>query len=511
MKKIFLILFMFAGPLMFAQAKITLDASGAKTQIHKEIYGHFAEHLGSCIYGGIYVGENSPIPNTRGIRNDIIKALKDISIPVIRWPGGCFADTYHWKDGIGPKEKRPKMMNVHWGGTVEDNSFGTNEFMDFCELIGAEPYISANVGSGTVKEMQDWIEYLTSDADTPMANLRRENGRDKPWKVKFWGVGNESWGCGGEMRPEFYSDLYRRFASFAFNYSGNRLFKIASGANAFDYNWTEVLMKNIPLWQMQGLSLHFYAVENWSKKGSATQFDENQWYSLLNFSSQMEELVNRHTAIMDKYDKEKRIGLMVDEWGTWWDVEKGTNPGFLFQQNSLRDAIAAGSNLNLFNNHADRVRMANIAQTVNVLQSMILTKDKEMVLTPTYYVFKMYKVHQDAKLIPAQLSGMPVYNMHNEKLDLINVSASVNNEGEINITICNLDAEKEHNVEIELKGTSVSRAEGEVLTGDKINSYNDFGKTEEVHIKPFGGFKVKGNGIDVALPSKSIVHLTIKK
>ncbi len=512
MKKYLLLLFVFLTvSFCLGQTKISLEVKNAKAKINKELYGHFAEHLGNCIYGGIYVGEKSSIPNTRGIRNDVISALKEISIPVLRWPGGCFADTYHWKDGIGPKEKRPKMMNIHWGKVVEDNSFGTHEFMDLCELIGAEPYISANVGSGTVQEMQEWVEYLTSAEDVPMANLRRANGRIEPWKVKYWGVGNESWGCGGEMRPEYYADLYRQFASFCFNYNDNRLFKIASGANAFDYNWTEVLMKNIPGWQMQGVSLHFYSVQNWSKKGAATQFDENQWYAQLSFASQMEELVKKHSAIMDKYDKDKRIGLMVDEWGTWWDVEKGTNPGFLFQQNALRDAMTAGMNLNIFNNNAARVKMANIAQTVNVLQAIVLTKEEKMVLTPTYYVFKMYKVHQDADMIPAALSGVPVYNKYNEKLPLINASASLNKKGEINVTVCNLDAENMHRVEIELDDLYSNKISGEIITGEKISSFNDFGKPEEVNIKPFNGFKQSGRSIMLEMPSKSIVKITVVK
>lgn len=509
--KSLLLLLLFVTPVSFAQVKISLDVAGAKTKINKEIYGHFAEHLGNCIYGGIFVGADSKIPNTRGIRNDIIQVLKDISIPVIRWPGGCFADTYHWKDGIGPKKDRPKMLNVHWGKVVEDNSFGTHEFMDLCELIGAEPYISANVGSGTVQEMSEWIEYLTSDEDVPMANLRRQNGREKAWKVKYWGVGNESWGCGGEMRPEFYSDLYRRFASFCFNYGDNKLFKVASGANSFDYEWTEVLMKNIPTWQMQGFGLHFYSVQNWSKKGSATQFDTNDWYAQLSFALEMEELINKHSAIMDKYDKEKRVGLMVDEWGTWWDVEKGTKPGFLFQQSSLRDAMTAGSNLNIFNNHADRVKMANIAQTVNVLQSMVLTKDEKMILTPSYYVFKMYKVHQEANLIPIKLTDIPVYNKYNEKVPLVNASASINKEGEINITICNLDAGKGQQVQLEINGAEVKKIKGEIITGENINSFNDFGRQEEVTIKSFNGYKDNGNCIEVNMPSKSIVLITITK
>ena len=322
-------------------------------QISKHIYGQFAEHLGTCIYGGLWVGPDSDIPNTQGYRNDVLNALKKLQIPNLRWPGGCFADEYHWMDGIGPKENRPKMVNNNWGGTIEDNSFGTHEFLNLCELLGCEPYISANVGSGTVEEMAKWIEYMTSEGDSPMARLRRQNGRDKAWNVKFIGVGNESWGCGGSMRPEYYADLYRRYSTYCRNYDGNRLFKIASGASDYDYNWTEVLMKNVG-GRMDGLSLHYYTVPgDWKQKGPATGFDKVAWYRTLKKSLYMEELLTRHGAIMDSYDPAKRVALVVDEWGAWYDVEPGTNPGFLYQQNSMRDAALAALTLNLFNHHTN--------------------------------------------------------------------------------------------------------------------------------------------------------------
>lgn len=493
------------------QAKILLDARQAKNKINKEIYGHFAEHLGNCVYGGFYVGENSTIPNTRGIRNDVIKALKEMKIPVLRWPGGCFADTYHWKDGIGPQKDRPKMLNVHWGRVVEDNSFGTHEFMDLCELIGAEPYVSANVGSGTVQEMQEWVEYLTSNDYVPMVQLRKKNGRDKPWKIKYWGIGNESWGCGGNMRPEYYADLYKQFNSFLFNYGKNILYRIASGSNVDDYNWTEVMMKNISPWEMQGVSLHYYTVPNWSAKGAATQFDLDQWYNQINLALKMEELVKKHSTIMDEYDPEKRIGLIVDEWGSWYDVEKGTRPGFLYQQNSLRDAIIASRNLNIFNNHSDRVKMANIAQTINVLQSVILTKDEKMVLTPTYYVFKLYQVHQDAMMIPLTILNNPVYKKDKINMALLDGSASVDSLGTINITLSNSDAEKEQSVQIELNKDGNKNISGKMITGENITSFNDFDKPEKVFIKEFNGLKLRGDVLEVKLPSKSVVLIQIKK
>src|ERR1051326_3139815 len=387
--------------------KLVIHADQAGATISRNIYGQFSEHLGRCIYEGIWVGEDSPIPNTRGIRNDVVAALKKIKIPVLRWPGGCFADEYHWKDGIGPREKRPSILNTHWGGVVENNHFGTHEFLDLCEMLGIEPYICLNVGSGTVQEQMEWVEYMTSDADSPMANLRRKNGRDKPWRIKYLAIGNESWGCGGNMTPQFYSDNYRRYNTYVKNYDRNNpIERIACGATSDTYEWTDVVMKNAG--RMNGIALHYYTLPTGSwrgSKGSATKFGEDQYFATIRNTLKMEELVTKHSAIMDKYDAQKRVGLVVDEWGIWTDVEPGTNPGFLYQQNSLRDAILAGINLHIFQAHADRITMANIAQMVNVLQSVILTDNEKILLTPTYYVFDMYKVHQGATSLPIELKS----------------------------------------------------------------------------------------------------------
>jgi alpha-L-arabinofuranosidase len=499
--------------LLFSQnetARLILDTRGAKNKINKEVYGHFAEHLGNCIYKGFYVGESSPISNTRGIRNDIIEALRNISIPALRWPGGCFADTYHWKNGIGPKDKRPKILNIFWGQVVEDNSFGTHEFMDLCELLGCEPYISANVGSGSVEEMMEWVEYMTCDKNTPLTMQRKQNGREKPWKLKYIGIGNESWGCGGEMTPEYYSDQYRKYANYCFDYGDNKLFKISSGANSGDCNWTEVLMKNIGE-RMQGTGMHYYTVEDWNNKPTATNFDKDSWYHVLYYALKMDELIKKQSTIMDKYDPGKRIALLVDEWGTWYNVEKGTNPAFLYQQNSLRDALVAGLTLNIFNNHCERVKMGNLAQSVNVLQSLILTQEDKMVLTPTYYVFKMYKVHQESTLIPGLVMNIPVYKKDKINMPLINYSASVDKLNNINITLCNFDADEKHAISIEILGANIKNIKGEIITAEKIDSYNDFGKKPEVDIKEFNGFKTNKQGIEVNLPSKSVVYLKINQ
>jgi alpha-L-arabinofuranosidase len=487
--------------------KIVLDIRNAKDKINKEIYGHFAEHLGNCIYGGFYVGETSKIPNTNGVRTDIISALKEMGIPFLRWPGGCFADTYHWKNGIGPKDKRPKLLNYHWGKVVEDNSFGTHEFLDLCEILQCEPYISANLGSGSVQEMNEWIEYLTSDYNTPMVQMRKQNGKDKAWKIKYWGVGNESWGCGGDMRPEYYSDQFLRYGNFCFNFSDNKLFKVAVGPNSDDYNWTDIVMKNCG-WAMHGLGMHYYTCD-WSNKWPAIGFDVSNWYTVIKEALKMDEIITKHSTIMDKYDPKKRVALLVDEWGTWYKTEPGTNPDFLYQQNSLRDALVAGLTLNIFNNHANRVRMANLAQTVNVLQAVILTKDDKIILTPTYYVFKMYKIHQDATLIPETLLNIPEYKSDKINMPLINSSASIDKAGNINITICNMSDEKGFDINIEMVNTNIKNIKGEIVTADKINSFNDFGKEPEVFSKDFKDFKINKQSVDVKLPSKSVVLLQI--
>ncbi len=488
--------------------KMVLDADVRKGKISRHIYGHFSEHLGRCIYGGIWVGKDSPIPNTDGIRNDVIKALKAIKIPVLRWPGGCFADEYHWMDGIGLYESRPTMINTHWGGVTENNHFGTHEFMRLCELIGAEPYICGNVGSGTVKEMQQWIEYITFDGKSPMADLRRANGREEPWKLTYFGVGNENWGCGGNMRPEYYADEYRRYATYIRNFAGNRIYKIACGANAGDYRWTEVLMREAGN-MMDGLSLHYYTVPgDWSNKGSAVDFDEAKWFDTLRKTLFMEELVTRHSTIMDQYDPEKRVGLIVDEWGTWYDVEPGTNPGFLYQQNTLRDALVAGINLNIFNNHCDRVKMANIAQMVNVLQAIILTEGEKMVLTPTYHVFDMYKVHQEADLLQVNLENEE-YRFGDDAIPQVSASASMDKDGVIHISICNLSHEKDVEIDCQLRGTEVSGVSGTILTAPAMNAHNTFDAPENIKPARFNGASLKNGVLRIEMPPKSVVVLAV--
>lgn len=478
--------------------------------ISRHIYGHFSEHLGRCIYDGFWVDPSLNVPKKDRIRLDVVDALKKIHIPNLRWPGGCFADEYHWRDGIGPRDQRPKMVNTNWGGVTEDNSFGTHEFLELCELLQTEPYISANVGSGTVEEMAKWVEYFNFDGISPMSTIRKQNGHEAPWKVSFFGVGNESWGCGGSMTPAFYADQYRRYATYARNYPGAPLKKIASGASDFDFNWTETCMKQIPTGQMWGLSLHYYTVPNtWKDKGSATNFTEKEYFTTMKKCLAMDSLVIKHSAIMDKYDPKKSVALVVDEWGIWTNVEPGTNPGFLYQQNSLRDALIAGSTLNIFNNHSDRVRMAELAQTVNVLQALILTEKEKMLLTPTYHVFDLYKVHHDAQYLPIQLNS-PAYTSGNEQIPAVNASASLDSTGAIHISLVNLNPSQKITVSTTFQQAKWKAVTGQVLTSGKTTDVNTFEQPNKVHIEKFSGAKKQGDNLVVELPPASVVVLELK-
>lgn len=489
------------------EVKIQVVATDDAPTISKHIYGHFAEHLGRCIYDGFYVGEDSDIPNTAGVRNDVVAALRDLKIPNLRWPGGCFADTYHWKDGIGPKEDRPSILNIWWGNVKEDNSFGTHEFLNMCELLGTEAYLSANVGSGTPQEFADWIKYVTHPAGTsPMPDLRAENGREEPWKVKFWGVGNEAWGCGGNMRPEYYADVYRRFSTFSTNWTNSDgIYRIASGASSSDYNWTEVLMKNIPKNLIEAIALHHYSVIDWSAKSSDVEFTEGQYFQTMEAALEMEELITRHVAIMDKYDADKKVDLFVDEWGGWYNEHEGSTSA-LYQQNTMRDAMIAGTTLNIFNNHADRVKMANLAQAVNVLQAVILTDEEKMLLTPTYHVMKMYAVHHEATLIPLEFAS-PSYTREGKSLPAISASASRDAAGKVHFSLVNIDAKKSHTIELDAAALNLSGLSGEVLSAATLQAYNDFQNPTRIKTENFKGANLKKGVISLEIPPFSVVVL----
>ncbi len=480
---------------------VSIDLEAPRPVISPEVYGHFAEHLGRCIYEGLWVGEDSEIPNVNGIRSDVVEALRALDIPVLRWPGGCFADEYHWKDGIGPREQRKSMYNSNWGGVVENNHFGTHEYFDLCNQLGCKTYVCGNIGSGTVQEMAEWVEYMTSPSGSPMANWRRSNGQDLPWKLDYFGVGNESWGCGGNMRPEYYADLYRRYNTYVRTYSENKIQRFACGANTTDYNWTRVLMENAAT-HMDGLSLHNYTLldSKWPPSGSATEFDKAEWFSILRSAVAMDQLVEKHSSVMDEFDPEKRVGLIVDEWGTWHPVEPGTDSGFLYQQNTMRDAMVAALHLHIFHKHADRVTMANIAQTVNVLQAMVLTKGPEMLVTPSYWVFEMFKQHQGRTYLPLSYDASKA-----EGVPVVSIRATENTEGIFFSLAC---TSVDTPVEVKLPFSVDTVLKSRTLTAEKIQDHNSFENPEK--LKPVDGASLRKEGDDliVKLAPMSIVTVS---
>lgn len=492
--------------------KYLINPNQKISKINKDIYGNFSEHLGRCIYEGIHVGEDSAIENINGMRCDVVNALKEMGLPVLRWPGGCFADEYHWKDGIGPKESRKKMVNTHWGGVVEDNSFGTHEYFELCRQLGCDTYINGNVGSGTVAEMNEWVEYMTFDGVSPMAELRKKNGQEKPWKIKYFGVGNESWGCGGNMDPEFYGCLFKQYNTYVRDYdSDNKIARIACGPNGDDYHWTREVMDKVKH-KAQGIALHYYTVpgDSWEHKGSATDFTAEEYYKTICKAFRIEEIIKNHIAVMDSVNPQKWVRLIVDEWGTWYDVEPGTNPGFLYQQNTMRDAVVAALTLNIFNKHSDRIMMANIAQAVNVLQSVILTDGADMLLTPTYHVFKMYKDHQENTLLGSFITTDTV-NTSDGKMSCPQLieSASVDNNGVIYSTITNTSDSKKAEIKCQIADTEVNEIKAEILTGD-IHDKNDFDSKNNVTVKEFNDFIISADGFTAVLPPCSVVKFMIK-
>ncbi|MCR4952848.1 MAG: alpha-N-arabinofuranosidase [Treponema sp.] len=485
---------------------LVINAKDKIGHINPEIYSHFSEHLGRCVYDGIFVGKDSKIPNIDGIRKDIIDAFKQIKVPAVRWPGGAFADEYHWKDGIGPLENRKKITNTNWGGIIEDNSFGTHEFMRFCELVGCEPYINGNVGSGTVQEMSEWVEYMTSDGQSPMADLRRANGQEKPWKVKFLGIGNESWGCGGNMRPEYYADEYKRFQTYTKNHSGNQLYKIACGPNSFDLNWMEVMMKNLNPGMVNGIDQHYYTMPVWPQMESATDFDDDVYYKTISSANFINTIITRDCEIMNRYDPEKKIGLIIGEWGCWHAVEEETNPAFLYQQNTMRDALVAAIHLNIFNSHSDRLVMANLAQMVNVLQAIILTKDEKLIKTPTYHVFDLFKEHQNGDALYCYSENQ---NMR-EGLDtpLLSSSASIK-DGVLTITLANTSLDQDVEICGDLIHFNGTAAKARILKNE-VHAYNDFDNSDKVKIEDYKA-ELENGKLKLILPACSVVEVRLSK
>lgn len=490
--------------------RIEIDSTKPGATINRDIYGQFAEHLGRGIYGGIWVGEDSEIDNIRGFRTDVIEALRDIEVPLVRWPGGCFADEYRWRDGIGPRDERPVRVNTHWGGVAEDNAFGTHEFFELVELLGAEAYVNGNLGTGNPREMAEWLEYMTGDSQSVVVEERRKNGREEPWEVAYFGIGNEAWGCGGHMRPEYYSDLYNHFATFLKTPPGAEPKFVASGGHTTDTGWTDVLSRNIQR-KVDGISFHFYTLPTgeWEDKGESTGFGEDQWASTLWQTLRMDEFIRNNKKVLDKNDPEQEIGFYVDEWGTWYNPEESREPGFLYQQNTLRDALVAALNFNIFHRHADRVHMTNIAQMVNVLQAMILTDGEKMVLTPTYHTYGMYKVFQDSASLPLEIGNLRSYQRDGKVLPAVSASAARGKDGNLYLSLVNLTPQSTQQVVVDVKGAEISEAEGQLLTANAMDAGNTFDNPDSV--KPAGyRARVTTGNLTLDIPPKSVLVVSLK-
>ena len=494
-----------------ADVQLTVDAGKPGPVIHRNVYGQFAEHLGTGIYEGMWVGPDSKIPNVRGWRKDVVGALKALKVPLVRWPGGCFADEYHWREGIGPRGKRPVKVNTHWGGVAENNAVGTHEFFDLVEQLGAEAYVNGNLGTGSAQEMAEWLEYMTAEGNSTLAQLRRKNGRDKPFKVSYFAVGNEAWGCGGNMTPEYYVNQYRQVATFLKTPDNNRPKFIASGGNANDTRWTEVLSTQNIKFNFDAIGHHYYVFPSgkWEGKGSAAGFKEDEWISLLSSTQDFEKTVAANIAVLDKNDPQKRIGLYLDEWGSWYDPEPGTNPGFLVQRNTLRDAVLAALHFHMFHAHADRVHMTNIAQMVNVLQAMIHTDKTRMVLTPTYHAFALYTPFQDATTLPTTLSGNPEYALAGKSLPAVSASAARGKDGKLYLALINVNPREAQTVKLAVQGAAARRAVGQVLSAEAMDSENTFAKPEAVKPKAYEA-QAKDGALSLPLPPKSIVVVALE-
>jgi alpha-N-arabinofuranosidase len=492
-----------------ADIKLVVNADQPGPVIHRNIYGQFAEHLGTGIYEGMWVGPESKIPNVRGWRKDVVNALKELKVPLVRWPGGCFADEYHWRDGIGPRNKRPTKINTNWGGVPENNAVGTHEFFDLVEQLGAEAYVNGNLGTGSAQEMSEWLEYMTGEGKSTLTDLRRKNGRDKPFRVHYFAVGNEAWGCGGNMRPEFYADQYRQVATFLKAPQHNRPVMIASGGNGMQTEWTEALSKGVH--SVNAISHHAYTLPtgNWEKKGSAVGFPESEWVSTLGNVQQIEEMIKANKAVLDKNDPSKKIGFYFDEWGSWYDPDPGSNPGFLVQRNTLRDALLAALHFNVFHAHADRVQMTNIAQMVNVLQAMILTSKDKLVLTPTYHAFAMYTPFQDATAVPAKIENNPVYKVDKFSMPTLSATAARGKDGKLYIGLVNSNASQPAELTLQVGANAPKAVKGKLLTAGAMDAQNELGKPAQVVPQAFEAQAADGKLL-IKLPAKSVVVVAVE-
>jgi len=490
--------------------KVTVCLDEPIARISRNIYGHFAEHLGTCIYEGIWVGEDSIIPNTGGIRNDVVAALKRINPAILRWPGGNFADDYHWQDGVGPRAARPRRLNLWWD-SEEPNHFGTHEFIQFCRLVGAEPYLCGNVGSSYPRELRDWVEYCNYDGGTSLAQQRAANGSSEPFRVRYWGVGNENWAAGGSFEADDYAIEYKRFATYLRDFGGTPLFLVACGAYGTETSWTRGFfekMSRTPFGgvpRLHGFGVHYYC----GTAGSATEYTEQEWYQLLSAGLKVEDVIKVHRAAMDSYDPQRKIGLVIDEWGTWHPPAEGRNKAHLWQQNTMRDALVAALTLDVFNRHADKVVMANIAQTVNVLQALVLTDGPRMLTTPTYHVYDLYQGHQEGDSVRL-LCDAPEISFNDKqatqaKLPGVSGSASIKN-GMVTISLVNTSATDAQDAVVQLRGGACAGVAARLLSAAEMHTVNTFEEPETITPQSTT-VRISGGELHLSLPAASVTVL----
>jgi alpha-L-arabinofuranosidase len=479
--------------------------------IRPEVYGQFAEHIGGVIYDGIWVGHDSKIANTDGIRQAIIDHVKTLGPVVVRWPGGCFADRYHWRDGIGPASKRPRRFG-RWREETESNQFGTHEFLRFCRLCGVRPYLAANVGTGTPEEFQQWVEYCNAPAgSTTLADERVTNGDREPFHVEYWGVGNESWGCGGKFIPEDYCREYRRFVEWLPKYD-TVLFRIAAGPNSNDLDWTRRFFAR---WadgsraDLEGWAPHYYC----GTTGHALNFSVDQWYEQLHKANRMETLIKDQWAAMGEFDRRHEVKLVIDEWGSWHPAGTEINPRHLFEQmGTLRDALVAALSLDTFNRHADKVRMANVAQLVNNLHSLFLADGDKFVATPTYHVYTMYRGHQDARAVRIDVQAPDTsfqVRGGTERITRLAGSASRTRDGRATLTLAHLHASEPADVHISLHGGAAREVRHTVLTHNELNAHNTFERPDVVTPRTTT-LDVRGAELRCTLPPASVNALEVR-
>ncbi|MBP8303304.1 MAG: alpha-N-arabinofuranosidase [Phycisphaerae bacterium] len=500
---------------------LALDDLGPVVSPH--LYGHFIEHLGGVVYDGIWVGLDSGIPNTGGIRQQFIDDMRAIGAPNLRWPGGCFADGYHWRDGIGPMPRRPRTYNF-WQSQmpqglqeVESNQFGTHEFMRLCRLIGAEPYLAANMGSGTPREFHDWVLYCNAPARVlSLADERAANGDPDPFRIKYWGVGNESWGCGGDMKPAEYATLYRRYVTQFPAYTQPFLVAVGPRGHSLDgdLSWTTGFfeaMQGGHRSNVHGFALHFYSDFRGARFRSGAH-GPAEWYAVLREGLRTESIIEAHWREMAKFDPRHSTRLVIDEWGVWYPSGTEMTPAFILSQNvTLLDALHTAMTLDIFNRHADKIEMANLAQTINCLHSLFMAHGDRYVRTPVYHVFDMYRAHMGARLVPlrsgaqdltVQVPGGPA------TIPALSGSASVR-DGRLTVTLVNPSLEAPISARLRLSGARPAEGRARVLTHSDMRAGNTFDEADKVR-PAWAQVKTEGPVVQVDVPTKAVVALEVR-